>query len=61
MRLTNSRKQFMKPMRKDSSARMHAEVDMTLMYTFTQAQELTSVEKNQHLLNPSRANPEDPD
>ena len=61
MRPTNYSKQSMKPIRKVSLARMLAEVDMTLMFTFMEVLVPISVEKNQHLLNHSKANPVDPD
>ena len=61
MRPTNCSKQSMKPIRKVFLARMLAEVDMTLMFTFMEVLVPISVEKNQHLSNHSKANPVDPD
>ena len=50
MRDSNFSKQLMMLMPKDSWERTLAEVVTTLMSTHMEAQELTSAEKNQHLL-----------
>lgn len=57
----NYKEPLMRPMQKDFLEKMHAIVDMILMFMFIQEQVLTFVAKNQHSLSHSRANQAVPD
>lgn len=50
MKPTNFNKLLMKPIKRDSSERMHVEVDMISMFMCTLVLELISAERNQLLL-----------
>ena len=56
-----SKKQFKRPMLKDSSAKMPAEVGMILMFMHMEEPEPIFVEKNPHSSSLLRASLEDPD
>jgi len=61
MKDSNSKRQFKKPMQRDSLARMLAVVDMTLMSMLTEVLVHTSAEKNQLSSNLLRVSQEDQD